>query len=74
MSSFGDVAFDEETLNKTADIYRASNIFPYFYDFGVIKTPDKKKWVYDEKHHCWIDVSVDNLKLEKLARESVRIL
>ena len=36
----------------------------------MIITDDKKKWVYDDKHHEWIDVSVDNPKLKKLRRES----
>ena len=38
-----------------------------------IETDDGKKWLYDEEHHEWIDISIDNPKLKKLMRESVRI-
>ena len=39
----------------------------------VITTDDGKKWIYDEEHHEWIDVSVDNSKLQKLLDNSVKI-
>ena len=39
----------------------------------IIETSDGKKWFYDYKHHNWVDVSVDNPKLKKLIKESVRV-
>jgi hypothetical protein len=38
-----------------------------------VKTSDGKIWIYDFIHHKWIDVSIDNSKLKKLSRNSVRV-
>lgn len=34
----------------------------------------EKIYVYDPKHKCLIDVSCDNAKLKKLARDAVRVM
>ena len=43
------------------------------YNEEIVETPDGKKWFYDDKHHNWIDISVDNPKLRKLMDNVVRV-
>lgn len=30
------------------------------YKEEIIETQDNKLWIYDVKHHCWIDVTMPN--------------